>query len=411
MVMEETHLKIVRFLKASYLAITNSIAFYPVIVMLFFIALSFLSISFDYSEPGKMLKSHVEWLKLRDSSTARNITSSIITGIISLTVFSFTMVMVVLNQSASQMSNRILDNLIGGRFQQVVLGIYIGTIVYALILLSTIRDTDSGVHIPALSTYLLIFLTILDLFIFIYFLHFITQSIRYEVIINKTYDQALASMKKNCSLNEEPAKFPSFQKRYPLHIDRSGIYTGFDTIILKRLCRKHDFKCSILHAPGTFILKGFTILEFDRKVTDEVKERVMNTLYIKNSQTIEENYLYGFRQLSEVAVRALSPGINDPGTAVLSLRALFRLLNFRICHFTDNIIKDEENIARILTAEYTFNDLFSEIILPVWDYGKKDRIIRNELRRLLDQLQLARFQYVQQHDSFRNLLQEVNREI
>lgn len=404
--MKKNHVKTRRYLEEWYHGITNSIAFYPVIVMLFFLVLSYLSISFDFSESGKSLKSQIEWLKLRDSSTARTIASSIVTGIISLTVFSFTMVMVVLNQSATQMSNRILDNLIGGRFQQVVLGIYIGTIVYALVLLSTIRDIDSGVHIPAFSAYLLILLTITDLFIFIYFLHFITQSIRYEVIIRKTYDQTLGSMKKFCSLGEEPVSMPSFENGYPLQIERSGIYTGFNKSVLKSLCRENDFRIYVTQPPGTFILKGFPLLELDREVSDEISEGVNNAIFVKNSQTIDENYLYGFRQLSEVAVRALSPGINDPGTAVLSMRALFRLFNFRICHFPENAIKDEENKARIFTAEHRFENLFAEVLLPIWDYGKRDRIIRLEFYSLLTQ-----FLKISPNDSAGLLLKEVKKGI
>src|SRR5664279_1731398 len=157
----------------------NSIAFYPAIIAIIFLVLSLLSITFDFSEEGMQIKSHLHWLRLRDASTARSIISSITAGIITLTVFSFSMVMIVLNQTASQLSNRILDKLIGSRFQQVVLGIYVGTIVYALFLLSTVRNIDSGVQIPALSTYLLIVLTIIDIFLFIYFLHYITQSIKY----------------------------------------------------------------------------------------------------------------------------------------------------------------------------------------------------------------------------------------
>lgn len=395
-------LKIKRYIKDQYHKITNSIAFYPAIVMLIFLSLSFLSIAFDFSESGKSLKSQFEWLKLRDSSTARIIISSTLTGIISLTVFSFTMVMIVLNQTASQMSNRILDNLIGGRFQQVVLGIYIGTIVYALVLLSTISDIDSGVHIPSLSTYLLILLTIIDLFIFIYFLHFITQSVRYEVVIRKTHDQTIKSMRVSCSLEQEPDIVPYFQDRYPLHAERSGIYTGFDRAILKRLCRKHDFCVSLIHTPGTFILKGFTILELDKQLPDEIKESVSKAVLIKNSETIEENFLYGFRQLTEVAVKALSPGINDPGTAILSMRALFMLLNFKICHFPDRVIRDQDNRARIFDAELPFEKLFSEFVLPIWDHGKKDRMVKSELYKLLTQ-----FQVISPNDSVKFFLQEV----
>lgn len=158
--------KIKIWTKNIYRQAVNSIAFYPAIM-------------------GKQFKSQLHWLRLRDASTARSIISSIAAGIITLTVFSFSMVMIVLNQTASQLSNRILDKLIGSHFQQVVLGVYVGTIVYAFFLLSSIRDIDSGIRIPALSTYLLILITILDVFLFIYFLHYITQSVKYVVIMAK----------------------------------------------------------------------------------------------------------------------------------------------------------------------------------------------------------------------------------
>jgi uncharacterized membrane protein len=107
----------------------NSIAFYPAIIAILFLVLSLLSFTFYFSEEGMQIKSHLHWLRLRDASTARSIISSITAGIITLTVFSFSMVMIVLNHTASQLSNRILDRLIGSSFQQVVLGIYVGTIV------------------------------------------------------------------------------------------------------------------------------------------------------------------------------------------------------------------------------------------------------------------------------------------
>ena len=78
--------------------------------------------------------------------------------------------MILLNQAASQMSNRMLSSMIGNRFQQLTLGFYIGTIVYALFSLSSIRDIDSGIYVPALSIYLLLLLTITDIFLFIYFI-------------------------------------------------------------------------------------------------------------------------------------------------------------------------------------------------------------------------------------------------
>ncbi|WP_285545641.1 DUF2254 family protein [Dyadobacter frigoris] len=187
------------FLRKRYQKTVSSIAFYPAIIAFGFLMLCAAMISLDYSESGKIIKQNLHWLRLKDASTARSIIGAVASGIISLTVFSFSMVMIVLNQAASQMSNRVLGQLIGNKFQQIVLGIYIGTIIYAFFLLSTIRDIDSGIYIPALSTYLLIFFTIFDIFIFIYFLHYITQSVKYEIVIHRIFKQTLDSLKKSMS--------------------------------------------------------------------------------------------------------------------------------------------------------------------------------------------------------------------
>ena len=159
-----------KWIRIYYKKTVESIAFYPALIAVGFLILSWGMLAFDFSDYGKQIKSGLSWLSLKDASTARTIISTVAGAIISLTVFSFSMVMIVLNQAASQMSNRVLNSMIENRFQQIILGIYIGTIVYALFLLSTIRDISSGIYVPAFSIYALILLTVIDIFLFIYFL-------------------------------------------------------------------------------------------------------------------------------------------------------------------------------------------------------------------------------------------------
>ena len=175
----------------------ESIAFYPALIAFGFLVLSWVMLEIDFSPFGKQLKSGLSWLSLKDATTARTIISTVAGAIISLTVFSFSMVMIVLNQAASQMSNRVLNSMIENRFQQMILGTYIGTIVYALFLLSTIRDISSGIYVPALSIYLLIFLTVIDIFLFIYFLDYVTQTVKYETVIDRVQKQTMDSMQEN----------------------------------------------------------------------------------------------------------------------------------------------------------------------------------------------------------------------
>ncbi len=369
-----------------YQRIINSIAFYPAVIGVIFLLLSYLSIAFDFSETGKQIKSSLHWLSLKDASTARSIISSIASGLISLTVFSFSMVMIILSQTASQMSNRILDKLIGNRFQQFVLGFYLGTIVFALFLLSTIRDTDSGIYIPALSTYLLILLTIVDIFLFIYFLHYITQSVKYEVIIQQIYEDTKAQMKKVCTLKTTSIHDATASGENEIAGGKAGIYEGFSTASLLKICKEHNFRLKVLVRPGDFVFKETVIAESSASLQKKTLNAVIATFYINNTETIEKNYSYGFRQLMEVAVKALSPGINDPGTAVQSLRALAKLFAFRINNLPNNAIADNKKEIRIITTERTIDELVEETILPIWDYGKDDRRVQKEFIGLLHHL-------------------------
>jgi uncharacterized membrane protein len=366
----------------------NSISFYPAVIVLAFLALSVFMINFDYSETGKQLKSDISWLKLRDASTARSIVSVIASGIISLTVFSFSMVMIVLNQAASQMSNRVLDKLIGNRYQQVILGFYIGTIVYSFFLLTAIRDIDDGIYVPALSTYLLILFSICAIFLFIYFLHYITQSIKYATIINRIYKQTKKKLESSCKLKDVP-QIVAQKEGTVILSHKSGVFEGFNKKELLEIAKDEDINLSFFYSSGTFILKDAPLLSVtsQKEIKNKVIEKIQVLLFINYDQSIDNNFNFGFRQLVEVAVKALSPGINDPGTAIDSLRSLTRLLSFRLLNYPDNVIKDKNGKERIITVEKSFEEIFQTSFPPIWDYGKDDRLIQQEMVHLLLQLQ------------------------
>lgn len=385
----------------------NSIAFYPAFIAFVFLVLSYVMISIDFSETGKHIKAQMEWLKLKDASTARSIISVIAAGILSLTVFSFTMVMVILNQAASQMSNRVIDKMIGNRFQQIVLGFYIGTIVYSLFLLSAIRDVDSGIYVPALSTYLLIAFAIIDIFLFIYFLHYITQSVKYAIIINRIHSQTQKALKATCRLTTNPQDVKVLEGM-SVYTTKAGIYQGFNKDNLLSIAEKEDCTFSFLYASGSYLLKDVPLLQIHpaKNVDEDTIKDILFNIIINTEESIDNNMYYGFRQLTEVAIKALSPGINDPGTAVESLRALAELLSYRLKHFPDNVIKDQKGVLRIITKEPSFEGVFTDSLLPVWDYGKKDRSIQKELHHLLLQLSSQ-----SNHPAIRKLLAKVQNQM
>lgn len=380
--------ELLKTVKVAYKKTLTSIAFLPAVIALFLLVLSIVMVQFDFSTAGKAIKSNLHWLSLKDADTARSICAAITSGVISLTVFSFSMVMILLNQAASQMTNRILDKVIGNRFQQTILGFYIGTIVYALFLLSTIRDINSGIYVPAISTYLLIGLTIADIFLFIYFLHYVTQMVKYETIIHSVYDDTRKAIKKSCLLKDSPPAEVAEVKGTAINSSKAGLYQGFDRNALLSLCEREDLVVSFFYPVGSYLLENspLVVVEHTKPLNEDVCRSLEVVINIHTGREINTSYYYGFIQLMEIAVRALSPGINDPGTAIMSLQALGDLLAMRINHFPETTITDKNGKVRIITKERSFEEVFAETILPVWDYGKKDRLLQQEMLHILQQL-------------------------
>ncbi len=377
-----------KWLRKNYNKTINSIAFYPALISLGFLLLSILMLELDFSESGKQLKSQLSWLSLRDASTARAILTTIAGGIISLTVFSFSMVMILLNQAASQMSNRMLDSMIGNRFQQIILGFYIGTIVYSLFLLSTIRDITSGIYVPALSIYLLLLFTVVDIFLFIYFLHYVTQSVKFETIIHRIHKKTLHTLQNHCCPEKASIYTPDETRAQTIYMPASDYYQGFDEPSLLHFAKKHDVLVQMLHSTGTYLLEGSPLLVLlaEKKLHKEDIDELIIAIDLYRGQPIAKNAYYGYHQLAEVAIKALSPGINDPETAVLSIHALTDLFRFRLFNYLPLTMADEEQVIRIVIKQLSFEELFTECYYPIWNYGKEDRYIQDALLQMTQQL-------------------------
>jgi uncharacterized membrane protein len=384
-------MNISKWFRVYYNKMTGSIAFYPALIATGFLALSWVMLEIDFSSWGKDLKGRLSWLSLKDAGTARSIISTVAAAILSLAVFSFSMVMIVLNQAASQMSNRVLSSMIENRFQQIILGFYIGSIVYALFLLSTIRDISSGVYVPALSIYLLILLTVVDIFLFIYFLDYVTQTVKYETVIRRVQQQTMATMKEKFQANTQEVVHWDHLPFIELRTAASNYLQGFDEKKILAIARENDLHICYLYQRTTYLIQGTVLMRIygKEKLEDSLEEKILAATDFYKGQPISKNADYGFSQLAEVAIKALSPGINDPGTAVISMHFLCDLLAYKLQHNLPAVWTDEEGVARIYMPASSFRDIFEKCLLPIWDYGKKDAYIRKEMLRMLEQLKMG----------------------
>src|SRR5690606_25531986 len=115
-------------------------------------------------------------------------------------------------------------------------------------------------------------------------------------------------------------------------------------------------------------------------------QEILSQIDFFNGQPLERTADYGFSQLAEIAIKALSPGINDPATAVMSLHALADLFSYRLAHHAAILLKDKNKVPRISMQYSTFRHLFEKCIYPIWSYGKDDQYIQEQLLFMMEQL-------------------------
>jgi uncharacterized membrane protein len=211
----------------------------------------------------------------------------------------------------------------------------------------------------------------------------------YEQLIKRIHNSTTTTLKTHTAGTENSIIKDISAEGKEVPASESGYFQGFSLKQLLKHTVEQDIIIQFLHTKGSYILKGtpFLVVSADNIDDKRIKKFFLNIDFYYG-QEIDKNSYYGFRHLMEVGVKALSPGINDPGTAVLSLNALTDLLGYKLHHRVSNVITDDRGKPRIITKETTFEELFICSVLPIWDYGKKDRLVQNGLSRLLSQLKL-----------------------
>jgi uncharacterized membrane protein len=142
--------------------------------------------SIEYQPWLMSLKHHVNAGLVRNAENARLILGTLVGGIMTLMVFSFSMVMVVLNNASASLSPRVIPGLISDKGHQKTLGFYLGTILYSLLLITSIEQ-NSTTRVPSLGVLICLSLGIACLGLFVHFIHSISRSIQVEYILNNLY--------------------------------------------------------------------------------------------------------------------------------------------------------------------------------------------------------------------------------
>ena len=262
---------------------------------------------------------------------ARQMLSTLAGSMMTVMGITFSMTLLALTLASSQYTSRILRNFMRSRITQFTLGVFAGIFAYCLIVLRAIRGSGGADEfVPSLAVFFAFVMSLGGVGVLIYFIHHIASSIQASNIIASVAHETNASIDRllpkelNQSLDEDDARdqgLDSLDERswYPVPAAVSGYIQSVNNDALLHLAEEIRTIVRMEHGVGAFIVQDTALVSLaltyppDQKTID-----TLNAAYsISRHRTVEQDPAFGIRQIVDMAIKALSPGVNDTSTAVM----------------------------------------------------------------------------------------------
>ncbi len=334
------------------------------------------------------------------AAAARAVLEAIAGSLITVTSLTFSLTVVTLQLASSQFSPRLLRTFSSDRFVQATLALFLGTFTYALTVLRTVRTPDDGqdLFVPQMAVTLAYLLSLASVLGLVLFLAHLAREIRVETMLVNVHQDASDTVRRVLN-GDDPgaAQAPPVppEGAAPIPAASSGFLVAVDEGELKAAALEADAVLMIERPPGSSLVAGTPMgiawsvngTPFDPDSLTRLRERAGNAVHTGNERTAAQDVGFGLRQLTDVAIKALSPGINDPTTAIHALGHSSALL----CELADRdlgprLLHDDDEAIRVVLQRPGFAELLESAVGQPRRYGAADPDVLSRLYRLLDEL-------------------------
>lgn len=246
---------------------------------------------------------------------ARTLLSAVASSTIGVAGTTFSITIAALSLASGQMGPRLLRNFTRDARNQVVLGIFLGTFAYALTVLRTVRTVQETAFVPHLAVSGAILLALLSVGTLVWFVHHIATSINVETVVDAVHRDLCRAVAERTQETAGPAPI---RKEEPeglrIAVSASGYLQALDADSLADWAHEHGAAVTLRVCPGDYVPSGYPVAVLSNEV-EGADIAIARALTFGRSRAAHQDLEYSVRQLTEIAVRALSPGVNDPFTA------------------------------------------------------------------------------------------------
>ena len=326
-----------------------------------------------------------------DPQVAQVILAGIATSTMTVVSIVFAILLMTLTLASMQFSPRILTGLVRDRVTQWTLGVFLGTFSYCMAALPAARSSPYPFSPVAtvLGAMILAFVCVCLLLVFI---HHISQAISVNYIVDRIATETEAMID---DLMPSPHRYPSIAGPYPLDRstwrpaalnETSGYIRYVDRARLIRLTKTYHVQVHVLRRIGHFVPAGTPLLLASKpeRLPEEVSRQFRAAFDIGPTRTLQQDVEFGVLQIVDIALRAISPAVNDPTSAISCIDQLSRIMiRFASRDPVEPVFFDPPGIARVSLPWISFEGLLNSAFEQIRLYAKGDVAVSLRLLRAL----------------------------
>lgn len=379
-------------------AVTGSLWFVPAIMIAGSVLLALLLVELSTVVDRAALRAHPRIFGA-GADSARSMLSTIAGAMMTVAGVTFSITVVAVTQASSQYTPRILRNFMGDRPTQLALGTLTGVFVYCLVVLRTVRGDEEIRFIPALAVLGAFALAVVAIGMLVYFIHHITGALQASGILDRIRRETTAAVDSlfpeglgeeaeapSAAAAEALARVPGDATWETVPARHTGYVTHVDTDGLLAYAGEANTVVRMVRGVGEYVVAGTPLCAILGRPPRDADVAALAKLFaVANYRTVEQDPAFGMRQMVDVAVKALSPGVNDTTTAVHCVDSLGAVLVHLAARRVENRLRIADGELRVIARGPTFESLLRTAI---------DEIRRNAegnvsvLARMLSMLEL-----------------------
>lgn len=370
--------------------VRSSFWFLPAVMAGAAVALAFVSVTLDEAVTGWLLLAW-GWTFTGGAEGASSVLGIVAGSMITIAGVVFSMTLVALSLASSQLGPRLLRNFMRDTTTQVVLGTFVATFLYCLLVLRTIRRAEEVAFVPHLSVTLGVLFAVASVGVLIYFIHHVSVSIQANEIvarvgteliegIDRLYPEHIGRGAPRIPTEPPDADFlDAFDREArPVGAAGDGYLQFIDADALMALAMQEDAIIRLERRPGHYVVAACPLVLVwpGKRVTDQLTERVNSAFALGNQRTTGQDIEFAVNQLVEIAVRALSPGLNDPFTAITCVDRLgSALCRLATRDMPSPYRHDSQNQLRVIAPAATFPTITDTAFDQIRQYGRSSAAV------------------------------------